>query len=246
MDAILDKVTVGGKEIEYHTQKGRRRKSITITVSDACHVVVQAPRGLSKGKIHDIVRKKSGWILKKQADFRRLKERYPAKEYISGEQILFLGRKYRLKIIESKDASGSEPVLTGRRIIVRIQQELLMENRKQIIRNALLNWYHSRAAEVLMERAKRYSGMLKLVPVKIIVRNQVKRWGSCSRSGVLRFNWRVALAPVSIVDYVVVHELCHLKEKNHSGEFWRRVSLAIPDYKKRRQWLKDNPVGTDI
>jgi hypothetical protein len=242
----MEKITAGGKEIEYRIKRGRRKKSIAISISSACQVVVLAPQILSNERIREIVRKKSRWILRKQDDFKKLKKLYPAKEYVSGEQLLFLGRKYRLKIMETEDKSGCEPILTGRRIVINVQKNLAQGNRKQIIKDALTNWYHARTAEVLLHRIKRYSGLLNLAPKKIIVRNQQKRWGSCSRSGVLRFNWRIALAPVSIVDYVVVHEICHLKEKNHSGEFWRQVSLVIPDYKKRRQWLKDNPVGIDI
>ena len=127
-----------------------------------------------------------------------------------------------------------------------INKDLVLENRKKTIKEGLAKWYYSRASEILLQRAKRYSELLSLVPTKILVRNQQKRWGSCSRSGILRFNWRTALAPISIIDYVVVHEICHLKEKNHSGEFWKQVSLVIPNYKKRRQWLRDNSVGMDI
>src|SRR4030042_1989255 len=127
-----------------------------------------------------------------------------------------------------------------------IKKNMVEEKRKEIIREVLTKWYYSRATEIILQRIKRYSHLLNLEPKKILIRNQNKRWGSCSRSGVLRFNWRISMAPVSIVDYVVVHEICHLNEKNHSGEFWRQVALVLPDYKKRRQWLRDSSAGMEI
>ncbi len=242
----MEKITAGGREIEYHIRRGKRKKSIAISISSACQVVVLAPQVLSKENIREVVRKKSRWILKKQADFKKLRELYPEKEYVSGERLLFLGRKYRLKLLDAEDDSAPEPAIIGRRLLIKINKSLVLENRKKTIKEVLAKWYYSRASEILLQRAKRYSELLNLVPNKILVRNQQKRWGSCSRSGILRFNWRIALAPISIIDYVVVHEICHLKEKNHSGEFWKQVSLVVPDYKKRRQWLRDNSVGMDI
>jgi predicted metal-dependent hydrolase len=241
----MEKISFGRKEIEYRIKRGRRKKSVAISISNASQVVVLAPRILSKEKIREIVHKKSRWILKKQAFFRELRKRHPEKEYVSGEQVLFLGRKYRLKIVDTEDGSACEPVLMGRRLAIAVNENLNHQDRKQIIKEALTKWYYSRATELVLQRAKRYSQLLNLAPKKIIVRNQQKRWGSCSRSGVLRFNWRISMAPVSIVDYVVVHEICHLKEKNHSSEFWRQVALVLPDFKKRRQWLRENSAALE-
>jgi len=81
---------------------------------------------------------------------------------------------------------------------------------------------------------------MDLFPKEIIIKDQKKRWASCSKDGTLRFNWRISMAPISIVDYIVVHELCHLKVKSHSSDFWKLVSITLPDYQKRRDWLKNN------
>jgi predicted metal-dependent hydrolase len=123
---------------------------------------------------------------------------------------------------------------------------LSAEKKKEIIKKRLVNWYFSSASGLAAQRLRRYRNMLNIEPAGIIIRNQQKRWGSCSSTGVLRFNWRIAMAPVSIIDYVIVHELCHLKEKNHSREFWRQVSLAVPDYQKRRKWLKENSASLNF
>lgn len=242
----MERISSGRKEIEYRIKRGKRKKSIAISIADDCRVVVLAPQVFSEETIREIVKKKSRWIVRKQARLRELKELHPKKEYVSGEEVLFLGRKYRLKIVEKENESSSVPMIVGRRIVISVKKNLPKDSRKQIIKEALTQWYYSRAYEVLLKRVKRYGRLLNLVPEKILVRNQLKRWGSCSRRGSLRFNWRITLAPISVIDYVVVHEICHLKEKSHSSEFWRKVSLAIPDHKKRRQWLRNNAARMEI
>jgi len=242
----MERITFGRKRIEYRIKRGRREKSVAITIANTSQVVVSAPRFLSKEKIQEIVQKKAGWIHKKQGYFRELKQLHPKKEYASGEQVLFLGRKYRLKVVEKENGLAPELLLLGRRITISIKKDLMDGQRKEIIKEVLTRWYYSRATEVILQRAKRYSQLLNLAPKKIIIRNQQKRWGSCSKKGVLRFNWRISMASVSIIDYVVVHEICHLTEENHSNEFWRHVALVLPDYKKRRQWLRENSSSLEL
>lgn len=114
------------------------------------------------------------------------------------------------------------------------------EEGKEVIKDVLIKWYFSKSARIVKQRVNRYSELLAVIPREIKIKDQKKRWGSCSSNGILRFNWRIAMAPISIIDYIVVHELCHLKVKNHSSDFWRLVSLALPDYQRRRDWLKNN------
>jgi hypothetical protein len=242
----MEKFRFGDREIEYRIKRGKRKKSVAISISDAAQVVVLVPQSLNKEKIQEIVQKKARWILEKQTYFKRLKDLFPEKELISGEQFLFAGRKYRLKVREVEEECAIEPLMQGRRLIIFVNKGLSKEIRKEIIKEKLVKWYFSSASELVAQRLRRYRNMLNIEPAGIIIRNQQKRWGSCSNSGVLRFNWRIAMAPISIIDYVIVHELCHLKEKNHSREFWRQVSLAVPDYQKRRKWLRENSASLNF
>ena len=197
-----------------------------------------APNNFSREKIKTIVKKKALWILEKQEHFKRLAMLFPKKEFVSGEQILLLGRKYRLKIKEENYLSI--PKLSGRRLFIYVHSNLAPEDRKEIIKDTLIKWYFIKSTKIIKQRITRYGKLLDLFPKKVIIKDQKKRWASCSSDGILRFNWRIAIAPISIVDYVVVHELCHLKVKNHSSDFWKLVSVAIPDYQKRKDWLKNN------
>lgn len=236
----MEHTSFGTRRIEYSIRRGKGKKTVAINVTSAARVVVLAPNCLSREKIREIVRKKARWIFEKQEYFERLTTLFPKKEFVSGEQVLFLGRKYRLKIAKVQNKYSSEPNLIGRRISISIGQYLSPQEKRKIIKDALMKWYFSKSATIVGQRLNRYSKLLGVIPREIKIKDQKKRWGSCSSNGTVRFNWRIAMAPMSIVDYVVVHELCHLKVKNHSSEFWRLVSLVLPDYQRRRDWLKNN------
>ncbi len=234
----MDYINFGTKRIDYTIKRGNRKKTLAINVTLASQVIVLAPNDFSREKIKTIVKKKALWILEKQEHFKRLTMLFQEKELVSGEQILLLSRKYRLKIMEEN--YSSIPKLSGRRLFIYVHSNLAPEDRKEIIKDTLIKWYFTKSTKIIKQRITRYGKLLDLFPKKIIIKDQKKRWASCSRGGVLRFNWRIAMAPISIVDYVVVHELCHLKVKNHSSDFWKLVSIAIPDYQKRKDWLKNN------
>jgi len=236
----MERINYGKRRIEYSIERCRRKRTLAINITSSAQVIVLAPYSLSNVKIKDVIRKKTDWILQKKEYFKRLSLQFPDKEFISGEQLLFLGRKHRLKIKEAKGSISDSPSLTGRRVFISVAKHLTPYEKKNKIRGILIKWYFSKTARIVEQRLKRYSKMLNLVPSEIKIKDQKRRWGSCSGNGTLRFNWKIAMAPISVIDYIVVHELCHLKVKNHSTSFWRQVSLALPDYQRRRKWLRDN------
>jgi predicted metal-dependent hydrolase len=224
------KIRYGSRQIEYIIKTSKRKKTVAINVTSEARVVVRAPQFLNKANITKIVKKKAPWIIKKQEYFKNLQLLYPEKEYISGEQILYLGRRYRLKVNKVQNSSACKPKVVGRRVIIHVNSQLSDKDRRSMIEKAIIQWYILRAENVINKRIQRYKQILGVNPKNIEIKDQ----------RILRFNWRVAIAPMSIIDYIVVHELCHLKIKNHSKEFWRLVSLVLPDYQKRRNWLKQN------
>lgn len=236
----MGRVAFGKKIIDYSIKRGNRRKTLAISITPASSVIVLAPHFLNEDKIEKIVKNKSRRILEKQNYFKRLSEQYPEKEFVSGEQILFLGRKYRLKLRSNKGEQIGSPVLSGRRISIFVDNQNNHRDIKQQIKNMLTDWFADKAEKILRQRIKRYANLLGVSPAGIKIKEQKKQWGSCSRNGILRFNWRIAMAPISIIDYIVVHELSHLKVKNHSADFWRSISLVLRDYQNRRKWLRDN------
>jgi len=157
------------------------------------------------------------------------------KELVSGESFPYLGRHYRLKIQEGHQVGLC---LTGGYLKATIRPTETGDQRELRIQQYLQNWYCSRALERLQEKTKRYAQLIGVSPAAVSVRNFKSRWGSCDKKGQVVFNWNIIKAPHSVVDYVVVHELCHLIHPNHSKEFWQVVSRFDSIYLEHRQWLK--------
>ncbi|TAL25958.1 MAG: M48 family peptidase [Nitrospirae bacterium] len=239
----MEHITYGNRKIKFNIKRGRRKKTVALQIQPNSTVVVLSPYFLDKDKIKEIVRKRAGWIMQKQEKIKKLNAEMPVKEFVSGESFPYLGREYRLKIIKAKDEKCDSCKLMSGRFYVEINNKFSDRAASKVVKEKLLEWYVERAKEKIIERTQRYSKLIGIAPGNIIIRNQEKRWGSCSHSGALRFNWKVIMAPLSVLDYVIVHELCHLIHRNHSADFWHKVSSFIPDYKKKREWLKEGNIS---
>jgi predicted metal-dependent hydrolase len=233
----MEQIIFGNKKIKFDIKRGRRKKTLGLEVRPDSSVVVLSPYFLDKDKIKTIVLKRASWIVQKQENVRLLNIEQLSREFVSGESFPYLGREYRLKVIRT---AGEDSIckLAGGRLYVEINSKLSGQSAARVVRGRLSEWYLKCATDKINDRVYRYSKLIGRVPKRIIIKDQKKRWGSCSHAGVLRFNWRIIMAPISVLDYVIVHELCHLHDQNHSPEFWQRVSSIIPDYKNRREWLK--------
>jgi predicted metal-dependent hydrolase len=206
-----------------------RRKTIAILVEEDGSLVVRAPKRTTNAQIRRLVQDKSDWIRKKQEQARIQYLELQPKRYVEGEKFLFLGKAYPLTIME-----GSE-------------KHLVLNNRFYLSCTAQENgesefthWYKKRARELLFARVELYADKFGLKYNRVKITSAKKRWGSCSSVGNLNFTWRLVMAPIAVVDYVVIHELAHLKHKNHSKAYWGTVRRMMPDYKRYVKWLKEN------
>lgn len=209
-----------------------RRKTADIRVEEG-EVSVVVPLHTSNEKIDQLLTSKRLWIKEKIALQRELA---PAsdKAFVSGEAFPYLGRNYRLKV----NHGAFKPVkLVHGRLVVQTPEG---SQQPQIIRSALVRWYKRQAEQKLREKVARYAPIVGVKPVNVNIRSFKSRWGSCTAKGELEFNWLIMLAPNRMVDYVVVHELCHLIHHDHSPEFWREVMRVMPDYQHCREWLREN------
>ena len=218
--------------------KTDRRKTASIKIVEGqVHVVV--PKRLSDARVKDLILKRTSWIKQKLRIQSETVLPKP-KEYVSGENFTYLGRNYRLKLIPN----GEEEVkMKGGYLTLGYSEKLPETDRQSFVKKSLEGWYKGHALKRLTEKSKRYEKILRVTPRSISLKNYKSRWGSCSNSGEINFNWKIIIAPHHIVDYVVVHELCHMLEHNHSPKYWRHVQSVIPDYKMDRQWLKVNGIG---
>ncbi len=231
-------IEINNGKINYSIVK-TKRKTIGITVDRNGKVKVSAPLYVSEKEIREVVQEKTDWIAKKVNEVRKRNLNTVHKEFVSGEEFLYLGEKYTLKIAEL-DLAKPEVLIQADTIVVYIFKGLTGESRKQVVKETLVKWYRQCFTEVVEERIEKYSLHLNVSPRKVVVKDQKTRWGSCSEKGNINLNWRLVMAPIEIIDYVVVHELCHLRIMNHSKDFWNLIESILPNYRESRGWLKVN------
>jgi predicted metal-dependent hydrolase len=216
-----------------------RKRSASISLSDDL-VKVTVPSTLSDNRIRDLVRKRTPWIKKKLQEY-SARPIIPPREYVSGETVTYLGKNYRLKVLIS-----DQPSIKLRRGYVEATVTKTDIDPKNTIRSLLEHWYRSLAEKRLGEKTVRLARVIGVNPASVTVKNYKSRWGSCSTKGDISYNWRIILAPHSIVDYVVVHELCHMLEHNHSSKYWNHVERHIPNWRECRKWLKHNELAKGL
>jgi predicted metal-dependent hydrolase len=229
-------VRYGTKTIPYSIKRSSRRSTVSIAIDPNEGVLVTAPEPAPVQRLDGIVQAKASWIvqrLKLQSD------RPPApstRDFVSGETFLYLGRQHRLRV--DVDEAPRPLRLDNGWLRVPVPRHLEREHRALYVRAALVDWYKGRAAKRLAERVHLWAGRTGVQPPELVVAEPQKRWGSASASGAVRLNWRIIQAPLSLVDYVVAHELMHLEHPNHTGEFWAALGRMMPDYEARKAKLR--------
>lgn len=235
----FEKATIqfGNLRIDYRLRRSSRKKTISIAVDPVRGVVVTAPRKTAAERVHGIVSGRSRWIAGKLREIAEHISDVGVREFVSGESFPYLGRNHRLKVIARCGIGAPVRVQRGR-FEVRVDSRLAARKKTAAIREALYVWYREHATKRLAERVARLSARLGVEAPPVLIRDQQKRWASCDRHGRLRFNWRIVMAPMSLVDYVVAHELCHLIQRNHAPAFWKLLRTSLPDYETRRERLR--------
>lgn len=224
---------VQGKGFQAEVIRTRRRKTAAIKVEEG-RVSVVVPKFATTPQVEELVTKKTRWIREKLL-LQRIHQAPKPKEYVSGECFTYLGRNYRLRV--ESGSSGSASLKNGR-LVVHVPPSV--QKRDHYIRNALTQWYRTHADQKLREKVDRYAKIVGVHPTSVEIKTFKSQWGSCSVQGHVLFNWKIIIAPNWIVDYVVVHELCHLIEHNHSPQYWKCVERVFPDHRKCKDWLKEN------
>lgn len=206
-----------------------KRRTLSLEITADSKLYVRAPLKTPGWVIEKAVEEKSGWIARKQNEARLRREKYPPKTCDEGESFVYLGKEYTLCF--NNNAKKAE--ICGKCLVV-------PQKRREDIQRVITDWYINQAKLVLTKRAEYYSAKTGLKFSSLKITGALTRWGSCSRGAGLCFTWRLVMAPVEMIDYVVVHELCHIIHPNHSKAFWQSVENILPDYILRRDWFKQN------
>ena len=212
------------QEIAYQVVRSNR-KSVALVIDNEANLIVRAPILMPDTVIDEFVRKKRRWINEKQQQVAVFGEKHPPVVVETGESIMYLGSNYAIikDEVDAVEVSGNELV---------VPESYDVES--------LATWLKEQAMQIISERVALYANVMGVTPGAIKLSEAKARWGSCSTKNNLNFAWRLIMCPLSVLDYVVVHELSHITYKNHSPAFWARVKTVLPTYEDDQEWLKVN------
>lgn len=212
------------QEIAYQVVRSKR-KSVALVIDNEANLVVRAPVLMPDTTIDEFIHKKKRWIKEKQQQVAIFGEKHSSVVVETGESIMYLGNNYAI-IKDSVDAIE----VSGNELIVPENYDV----------EELSAWLKEQAMQIISERVAQYANVMGITPGTVMLTEAKARWGSCSTKSNLNFAWRLIMCPLSVIDYVVVHELSHITYKNHSPAFWARVKTVFPTYEDDQEWLKVN------
>lgn len=219
--------TLKVNDLCFEVRRSQQRRALEITVDRGGELILSAPPDVADVILRDFVQRKRMWVYKQLARKEALSRKTQHKVFVEGEDFTYLGRTYRLRLIDECDVAVK---LQGGRFVM--PKALASTGREHLIR-----WYCERARPWLWAKVQDYASRMEVTPAGIRVQDLGYRWGSCGKGALLYFHWKTILLPARIAEYVVVHEMAHLLEQHHTPEFWRRVERAMPDFERRKVWL---------
>lgn len=223
-------------DLSLSIRRSSRRKTIEITVDRDGSLLIAAPMSVETETLRQFVEDKRFWIYKKLAEKAEKQRVVPRKQYVSGEGFLYLGRSYRLKLVDGQEAP------------LKLSDGFFCLSKSAVprAREYFIRWYSEHGRIWLSGMVREYAIRMEVSPGDVKVQDLGYRWGSCGKGNRLYFNWKTMLLPRLIAEYVVVHELVHLHEAHHAPAFWRRLERVLPDYERRKQWLAQNGISVEM
>jgi len=230
---MSEHIQIDGVTVE--VRRSARRRSVDLTVERDGEVSVAVPEEMSTAEIGRIVRGKQEWLYTALARKEATNKGPPPKEYVTGEGFFFLGRKYRLRVVADDEVGGGKGGLQWTNGRFFLGRGKVGDGKDLFVR-----WYTMQAAEWLAKRVNALKARVGVESVEIGVRDLGFRWGSCTHKGKVFFHWRTVLLPPERIDYLVLHELVHIHEHNHSAAFYERLRRASPDHKVHEAWFREH------
>lgn len=222
---------------DYQLIRSNKRKTISLQVK-AGKVRVLAPTRLAEQYIIDLVEEKSQWLQLKIAEQLTHSENQYEREYKTGESYFYLGNQYTLLIKQADTANVS---IVDNTIVISLKNIDINNAKLSLqVKKHLHAWYVNEAKQLLSRRFEAQLNYTKLTATSLKVRYYKSRWGSCDAKHRINLNWLLVMAPIQVIDYVIIHELCHTIHLNHSANYWQLVTKYYPNFKQAKAWLKQH------
>ena len=229
------------RDIHYQLLPGADRRTTDIVIERNGLISVRPPACMTPEQVDDTVFSKRMWIYRNLAEWRDLNTTRVVREWVNGESFLYLGSSYRLSLVDEQDELLK--LKDGRFCLLRA---VLEKDGKTGALAAFETFYRDKGLMRLVSRVAHFAGKVGVSPGKVHIKDMGFRWASCLKNGDLNFHWKCMLAPLTVIDYVVVHELCHLRHRDHSAAFWNEVDKVLPDWRDRHDWLRMRGASLDI
>ena len=235
----MDVININNHKIPIVFRRSKNASRLRMQIGTEGKLNLIAPWFTSDKGIQIFIKKHQNWIEKHWVKVEKLKKLRPEFHYRSGDTYYYFGEPVTLDVRPSEKKRPSIKIRDDKMFIT-LNRNISRQEGIGSIKKVIQEFYKKKAEEVIRDRLDYFNEHYGFSFNRVTMRDQKSRWGSCSLLRNLNFNWRLIMAPIEVIDYVVVHELCHLKEMNHSSRYWALVALALPEHKKYRKWLKEN------
>lgn len=228
-------------DIEYQLLPGADRQTTDIVIERNGLITVRPPRRMTPEQVDETVLSKRMWIYRNLAEWRDLNASHVTREWVSGESFLYLGSHYRLQLVSEQD----EPLKLkdGRFCLLR---SIVETGGRKAAHQAFEDFYKEKGLPRIKKRAAYFAAKVGVALNSVQIKELGYRWASCLKNGDLQFHWKCLMAPLTIIDYIIVHELCHMHHRDHSNAFWNEVDKVLPDYRERKDWLRVRGAELDL
>lgn len=229
------------KDIAYRLLPGTARKTTDIVIERDGVISVRPPLRLTPEEVDETVLRKRLWIYRNLAEWRDLNATRVIREWVSGETFLYLGSRYRLQLVADQDEAL---VLKDGRFL--LNRQVIDQGGSAAAQQAFADFYTTKGLQRLKQRVAWFAPKVGVMPGDVLIRDLGFRWAVCQPSRALHFHWKALMAPPTIIDYIVVHELCHLHHRDHTDAFWNEVDKVLPTWRERKEWLRSRGAELDL
>lgn len=240
----MPKVTLNGEVVPYTVKESKRARRVSIKIDTKTGLQLVIPEGMviPNADIEAIMMSRADWILRQRARLAEVEASLPRREFVNGEAFPYLGEDKTLEVVVKPRGKSTTVAVDGDTLRVSLPPDTPEAEQPDAVRKALDNWLQKEAKAYIPQRVEELAARYGFEYGRVSIKNQRTRWGSCSSLGNLNFNRRLMMTPPGAIDYLIIHELCHLREMNHSPRYWKLVGQYCQDYKYWRKWLKDNTI----